>query len=131
MGDDLQTNPFFLAFQRSPHFAAAAASKYVVICPAAGALSLIKVNDSFLSAHLLVASDFFDREYRSLNGVVCTFEGQRIAVRAGNLTSARTLKVVQEELYYDDDFNSFALFSRNKSYARGTTSTFTSNGIYG
>jgi hypothetical protein len=115
MDDELQTNPLFVFFQKSGHFDAAAANKLIVVVPHRGALILNKVDRTFLQHHILRQSEFSEQEFVSLSGIVTTFEGDSVVVHANPSAGAtrRTLKVVGEELYYDDNFESFKVLKVN------------------
>jgi hypothetical protein len=104
MEEDLQTNPLFQLFQRSEYWAKAAASNYMVVVPAKGSLSQIRLNREFLLTHILQPSVFGEREFTNLNGTVVNFEEKNL-IFLGN--PRRTVRVIQEELYYDDNYNSF------------------------
>ena len=107
MEDDLQENPLFQMFQNSEHFSNAADGKYVVVVPSKGALEMIKLNREFLLTHILKPSPFFVKEYVTLTDSIVAFEDSKLVIR--NTVVPRTVKILCEELYYDDNFNSFKI----------------------
>ena len=80
--------------------------------PSAESLKLCKLTSEFLATHILVASAHFADTFSTLSGRTVTFSGGRVVCKAG-FPRPRTVMVVYEETYYDDDFNSIRVLRTN------------------
>lgn len=104
--DELSSNPFFIALQSQTALMAEVARDGSLVCvPAAESLKLCKLTGDFLATHILTASSHFADTYTTRNGKTCTLKDGRIVCRAG-FPRPRTVMVVYEETFYDDEFNS-------------------------
>jgi len=124
--DDLSSNPFFLAFQRNQQLVATCAAKEALICvPSAESLKLCKLTVEFLSTHILISASSSTEDddgnngstrdggsFTTLNGKVASLKDGRIICGTG-FPRPRTVMVVYEEDYYDDDMRKLRIVRTN------------------
>lgn len=107
--DDLNSNAFFQIFQKTTAFAKAPEKKFIVCVPLGASLPQHHNemgSKDFIASHVLSATDQKD-EYRTLDGRILTFRDQKLVCGSGFPPPPRTVSVVQQETYYNDDFESF------------------------
>jgi hypothetical protein len=105
--DDLNSNPFFRVFQSTPAYVKAPAKKWVVVVPVASSLTSADCsNKDFIACHVLQPPEQKD-EYKTLDGRTVVFRDQKLVCGAGFPAPPRTVSVLQQETYYDEQFESF------------------------
>ena len=105
--EELSDSPLFSLFLSSPHYAVAASSSLIVAVPPTASLSSIgRVSVSLLESHVLRKSPYYQDQLLTLNGKAVGLSHASLICKTG-FSEPRTVRVLRESMYYDDDFHSF------------------------
>ena len=110
--EELSTNPFFVALLKHQDLVQHIAKEQAMVCvPSSDSLKLCKLTVDFLSTHILLATEEAD-SYQTRNGKTVLFSAGRVVCQTG-FPRPRTVMVIYEELYYDEDFNTIKILRTN------------------
>ncbi|KAH8548912.1 hypothetical protein BGW37DRAFT_159307 [Umbelopsis sp. PMI_123] len=96
--DDLEENPFFIAFKSLPHISIFLRSALVCI-PHTQSIVGLTINKRTLETHAFLPSPFYKGQYQSLNGKVVAIEKGYVTEVSG-FQQLRTIRIISEETHY-------------------------------
>lgn len=104
----LQGNPCFGLFVETDElFELAAARQWIVLAPVTGSLRQARISIDFVRTHILRKSPYFKDKYCTLDDRDVEFDGKTILATGKSWPQERAAVVLEEELYYDSNFQSF------------------------
>lgn len=108
--EDLNANPLFTAFLDSNWFKVAAQQQLIIAVPSKTSLSSLKINNDHIENHVLKQSPYYQDEYITVNGKSVSYNSSQLICKQSNQwTQDRTVTIQAQELYYDDQFESFSI----------------------
>ena len=111
--EDLNDSPLFSLFLSSPHYPVASSQQLIVAVPPTASLSLLgRPSLSVLECHVLRKSPYFQDQYLTLSGKSVLLSDSSLHCKSG-FAEQRTVQVVGQETYYDEQFQSFQVLRVN------------------
>jgi hypothetical protein len=108
----LSNNRLFDYFLHSSYYSLASSHNYILCVPANQSLKVLKLSNDILLTHILTQSPYYKGEYITLNQKIIELSNNKLICKQ-NFPRPRVVSLLSEELYYDENFNSFKLFKIN------------------
>jgi hypothetical protein len=123
--EELAANPLFSELLKQTKLLARVVQDKALVCvPSSESLKLCQLTSDFLCTHILVADASMPDAYFTLNGKRVTFKPSDGVASPGRVVCGegfarpRTVMIIYEELFYDDDFNTIKMSERESERLR-------------
>eukprot|EP00484_Ammonia_sp_Unknown_P030969 CAMPEP_0197026408 /NCGR_PEP_ID=MMETSP1384-20130603/6498_1 /TAXON_ID=29189 /ORGANISM="Ammonia sp." /LENGTH=474 /DNA_ID=CAMNT_0042455063 /DNA_START=14 /DNA_END=1438 /DNA_ORIENTATION=- len=110
--ESVSKNPFFQVLRQtySELYCLAAKRGWKICVPHSTSIRGATLNEHFFKSHILQSSPYFKEEFVTLNGQCVIYKNGTISTKTG-FHLPRKVYVLNDELFYTDDFQSFTVYS--------------------